>query len=287
MINLHTDLLLNPINWEIKTEGTFICNIGRLYLKWCHKAHDSYIKSAKAMATVHEIIKYEKKKGGKFAKWLKKIDNSPEITRSKLYYNVIFFGGFFKSLQYLPITLKSISKNTDVSDEDYEYILLAIKEVEKLHERVDMVYGEALEHRNLIRFSRKLMFDSRMRRNTTGYSNLSTPLSTVEHFNNVDPSIEDKLNLGLLNSERRLIYSGSVYKKREAWLEPASIYIALLDNYFLITEITIKNNTKWYTLMERPIPFDYLSIERKKGSNIRESCIIDQYSMNANTEPSR
>ena len=91
VINLHTDLLLNPINWEIKTEGTFICNIGRLYLKWCHKAHDSYINSAKAMVTVHEIIKYEKKKGGKFAKWLKKIDNSPEITRSKLYYNVIFF----------------------------------------------------------------------------------------------------------------------------------------------------------------------------------------------------
>lgn len=190
-------------------------------------------------------------------------------------------------MQYLPITLKSISKNTDVSDEDYEYILLAIKEVEKLNEQVDMVYGEALEHRNLIRFSRKLMFDSRMRQNTTGYSNLSTPLSTVEHFNNVDPSIEDKLNLGLLNSERKLIYSGSVYKKREAWLEPASVYIALLDNYFLITEITIKNNKKWYKLIERPIPIDYLSIERKKGSNIRESCIIDQYSMNANTEPSR
>lgn len=284
LINLHTELLLNPINWKIKTRGKFISGIGKLYLRWCHEAHDAYINYARAMATVHEIIKYEKKRGSLFAKWLKMIDNSPEITRSKLYHDVIFFGGFFKSLQNLPITLRSILKNTDISDEDHEYISLAIKEVEKLNEEVDKVHGDAIDHRNLIRFSRSLMFDSRKQQNTTGYSNLSTPLSNTENLNKVDPLIEDKLDLGLLNSERKLIYSGPVFKKREAWLDPSSVYIALLDNYFLITEITVKNNKNWYKLIERPIPIEYLSIERKKRSKKRESWNSDQSSTNIQTE---
>lgn len=284
LINLHTELLLNPINWKIKTKGKFISGIGKLYLKWCHETHDAYINYARAMATVHDIIKYEKKKGSPFAKWLKMIDNSPEITRSKLYHDVIFFGGFFKSLQNLPITLKSILKNTDPSDEDHEYISLAIKEIEKLNEEVDRVHGDAIDHRNLIRFSRQLMFDSRKQQNTTGYSNLSTPLSTTEHSNKVNSLIEDKLDLGLLNSERKLIYSGSVYKKKENWLDSTSVYIALLDNYFLITEITVKNNKNWYKLIERPIPIDYLSIEKKKRSKKKESWHTDQSSTNIQTD---
>lgn len=276
LIELHTEYLLDPITWKIKTKGKFISGIGKLYLKWCHEAHIPYLNYAKAMATVHEIINWEKKRKTKFSSWLKAIDNKPEITRSKMYYDVIFFGGFFKSLQNLPITLKSILTNTDKSDEDYDFLKLAIAEVQKLSSEVDKTHGEAIDHRNLIRFSKQLIFDSRNQENTTGYSNISSSSLNDQNCPSHSSMIEDRLELGLINDERKLILSGPLLKKRDLWLDPAPVYIALLDNYLLITEITMKDKRKWYKLIERPIPIDYLNVERKKETESRNSWNSDQ-----------
>lgn len=284
LIELHTAFLLNPITWKIKTKGKFITGIGRLYLKWCHEAYDLYILYAKAMATVHEIITYEKKKKTKFANWLKTIDNTPEITRSKMYHDVIFFGGFFKSLQNLPITLGSILKNTDASDEDYQDLKLAIQEVKKLNSAVDKAHGEAIDHRNVIRFSKQLIFDTRKQENTTGYANLSTPLLHDEKSTHGKTVIEDKLDLGLIYDERKLIKSGPLLKKREVWLDSTSVYIALLDNYMLITEITVKDKKKWYKLVERPIPIDYLSVETRRPLEQRMTWGYDQSTTSAHPD---
>lgn len=284
LIELHTAFLLSPITWKIKTKGKFITGIGRLYLKWCHEAYDLYIIYAKAMATVHEIITYEKKKKTKFANWLKAIDNTPEITRSKMYHDVIFFGGFFKSLQNLPITLGSILKNTDPSDEDYQDLKLAIQEVKKLNSEVDKAHGEAIDHRKVIRFSKQMIFDSRKQENTTGYSNLSTHSLQDEKSIHGRTLIEDKLDLGLIYDERKLIKSGPLLKKREVWLDSISVYIALLDNYMLITEITVKDKKKWYKLVERPIPIDYLSVETRRPLEQRMSWGYDQSTISANPD---
>lgn len=284
LIELHTEFLLNPITWKIETKGKFITGIGKLYLKWCREAHDSYIIYAKAMATVHEILKYEKKRKSKFANWLTTIDNTPEITRSKMYHDVIFFGGFFKSLQNLPITLESILKNTDASDEDYEPLKLAIQEVKKLNSDVDKAHGEAIDHRNLIRFSKQLIFDTRKQENTTGYANLSTPSLNEERTVIGHTLIEDKLDLGLINNERKLIFAGPLLKKREVWLESLSVYVALLDNYMLITEITVKDKKKWYKLVERPIPIDYLSVETRRPLDETRNFGNDQSATSARPE---
>nr|CAI6435869.1 CBM_HP1_G0009490.mRNA.1.CDS.1 [Saccharomyces cerevisiae] len=115
------------------------------------------------MATVHEIIMWEKKNKTKFVTWLKEIDNSVEITRSKMYHDVIFFGGFFKSLQNMPVTLRSILKNTDPSMEDYEYLKI-------LNFEVNQVHGLAIDHRKLVRFSKQLVLSTNS--NATSYVNV-------------------------------------------------------------------------------------------------------------------
>lgn len=261
LIELHKNFLLNPLFWKIKSKGKFIDGIGKIYLKWCNEAKDIYLEYAQSMATVHEIITWEKSHKTLFAKWLNDIDTCPEITKTKLYHDVIFFGGFFKSLQNLPVTLNSVLKNTDPSMEDYEYLKMAIKEVENLSCQVDKVHGTVTDHRQLIRFSRQLVISGHSSINNVAYVNLSR--STM-HENGSQSNKSDKLNLGLEKLERRLIMTGELKKKRELWPDPNPLFVALLDNYLLITESVVKNEKLLYKLVERPIPVEYLSLEIKK-----------------------
>ncbi|CAI1607362.1 hypothetical protein SEUBUCD646_0L04640 [Saccharomyces eubayanus] len=258
LIQLHTEFLLTPIFWKLKTRGKFIDGIGKIYSKWCAEAKDIYLDYAKAMATVHEIITWEKKNKTRFVAWLKNIDNSVEITRSKMYHDVIFFGGFFKSLQNMPVTLRSILKNTDPSMEDYEYLKIVIKDVENLNFEVNQVHGLAIDHRKLVRFSKQLVLSTNSS-NAASYVNVGGGSNTGE-----GDAIQDKLALGLAYPERKLILSGTVYKKRELWLDPTPVYIALLDNCLLITEEINKGESQRYKLIERPIPIDYLSLEKRR-----------------------
>lgn len=283
LIRLHKEFLLGPILWKLKTRGKFIDGVGKIYLKWCNEAHDIYLRYASDMATVHAVITSEKAHDTKFAHWLRAIDNLPEISRSKMYHDVIFFGGFFKSLQNLPITLNSILKNTEPSSEDYEYLKLVIKEVEKLSAEVNRVHGLAIDRRTLVRFSKQLVFRSTGDSNTVGYVNLATNDEEEEN-----KSSQDRLDLGLANPERKMLMTGMAMKKRELWLEPTPVYIVLLDNYFLITEAIIKGNQKRYKLAERPIPIDYLSLEERRkfehpqsaGSSMKDLAPRDSTSSN-------
>lgn len=282
LIKLHKEFLLAPILWKLKTRGKFIDGVGKIYLRWCNEAREIYLKYAVDMATVHSVITWEKENETKFAEWLKDIDNSPEISRSKMYHDVIFFGGFFKSLQNLPITLNSILKNTQPSSEDYEYLKLVIEAVEKLSSDVDRVHGQAIDHRALIRFSKQLVFRSTGGSNTVGYVNVAQISDGEEMANG-----QDRLDLGLVNPERKILMSGMVSKKRELWLDPTPVFIVLLDNYFLITEPIVKGNQKRFKLAERPIPIDYLSLEERRrlesvpssGNSLRESSTLDSPSL--------
>lgn len=242
LIQLHTEFLLTPIFWKLKTRGKFIDGIGKIYSKWCGEAKDIYLNYAKAMATVHEIIMWEKKNNTKFVSWLKEIDNSVEITRSKMYHDVIFFGGFFKSLQNMPVTLRSILKNTDPSVEDYEYLKIVIRDVERLNFEVNQVHGLAIDHRKLVRFSKQLVLSTNSS-NAASYVNIGGNTT----INGCD-AVQDKLALGLTYPERKLVLSGTVYKKRELWLDPTPVYIALLDNCLLITEEITKGEAQRYKL---------------------------------------
>ncbi|KAH3899995.1 Rho family guanine nucleotide exchange factor TUS1 SCDLUD_004312 [Saccharomycodes ludwigii] len=272
LINLHMEHLSNPIFHKLETRGKFIDGVGKIYLKWCHEARQIYIEYAEAMATVHEIINWEKKNHSRFSIWLQKMDNSPEITKSKIYYDVVFFGGFFKSLQNIPVTLNSILKNTDKSMEDYDYLCMAIQEIERLNSIVDKVHGEAVDRRKVIRLSRQLIIG-----NTLGYANLGTTATKTITVSGTRPldanlmeddteerSANDTLDLRLNEKSRRLIQDGILLKKRDLWLEPSQVHVFLLDNYFLITEPIKKTLDLKYKLLERPIPIDYLSLETKQ-----------------------
>ncbi|CAR26606.1 ZYRO0B13750p [Zygosaccharomyces rouxii] len=278
LIQLHKENLLSPIFWKLKTKGKFIDGVGKIYLKWCNEAREPYFRYATAMATVHEIITWEKQHNTRFAQWLREIDNSPEVTRSKMYHDVIFFGGFFKSLQNLPITLNSILKNTEPSVEDYEYLKLVIAEVENLSAEVDRVHGRAIDHRSLVRFSKQLVIRNPGNGSSGGYVNVAS--------NSIKESLGgsyEGLDLGLTDPEKIIIHSGTVLKKREMWLDSSPVFIVLLDNYFLITEFMRKGNVERFRLVEKPIPIDYLNLEQKRGqdisgsasASIRESSIRD------------
>lgn len=263
LIQLHKEYLLSPIFWKLKTKGKFIDGVGKIYLKWCNEAREPYFRYATAMATVHEVITWEKQHNTKFAQWLREIDNSPEVTRSKMYHDVIFFGGFFKSLQNLPITLNSILKNTEPSIEDYEYLKLVIAEVENLSAEVDRVHGRAIDHRSLVRFSKQLVIRNSGTGTSSSYVNVAS--------NGVKESLggsHEGLDLGLTDPEKVIIHSGTVLKKRDMWLDSSPVFIVLLDNYFLITEFVRKGNVERFRLVEKPIPIDYLNLEQKRGQDI-------------------
>ncbi|OXB42062.1 hypothetical protein B1J92_J04752g [Nakaseomyces glabratus] len=256
IIEIHKEFILKPLFWKIKTRGKFIDGIGKIYLKWCHEVRDAYLNYANAMATVHEVISWEKTHHTKFAEWLLEIDNLPEITRSKMYHDVIFFGGYFKSLQNMPVTLSSILKNTSPSSEDYGALQLVIKEVTQLSADVDKVHGMAIDRRKLIRFSKQLVYSSGNKGSTTGYINIGNPEKMVKG---------DKLSLGLADPKRVMINCDTVLKRSDHWLEPYPVFLALLDNFLLITELVSKGLEKKYKLIDRPIPIEYLNLEIKRA----------------------
>ncbi|CAB4256531.1 similar to Saccharomyces cerevisiae YLR425W TUS1 Guanine nucleotide exchange factor (GEF) that functions to modulate Rho1p activity as part of the cell integrity signaling pathway [Maudiozyma barnettii] len=260
LIDIHKTYILEPIFRKIEIKGKFIDGIGTIYLKWCNEARESYLRYAKAMATVHEIIKWEKQHGTRFSRWLDEVDHSPEITRSKMYYDVIFFGGYFKSLQNMTVTLSSILKVTDPSMEDYDYLTMVIKDIEKLSSEVDKVHGNAIDRRKLLRFSSQLLRDVPSKGSLHGYSNV---LNSSNNDVNYGEQTNDSLDIGINNPERMLLLSGKVLKKRELWLDPTPVFLVLLDNYLLVTETIVKNDNKKYKLVERPIPIDYLNLEKK------------------------
>ncbi|CCK69076.1 Rho family guanine nucleotide exchange factor TUS1 KNAG_0B06480 [Huiozyma naganishii CBS 8797] len=280
MIQLHKEYLMGPLFWKIKTKGKFIDGIGKIYLKWCHEARELYLQYATAMATVHEIITWEKKHNTQFSKWLKEVDDCPAIIRSKTYHDVIFFGGFFKSLQNMPITLNSILKNTDVSNEDHDYLKMVIRDIEQLSSDVNKVHGDAIDHRKLVRFSLQLQINNSTPAGYFNKANHSSPdgISTSLQEQN---SNNNGFDLALEDPERKLFWSGNLLKKRELWLDPIKVYVALLDNYLLVTEPLVKNGQKVYKLSEKPIPLDYLNLEKKVNvdsiHSLLESSAGDSY----------
>ncbi|SCU97672.1 LAFA_0G12618g1_1 [Lachancea sp. 'fantastica'] len=261
MIELHKEYLLSPIFWKLKSQGKFIDGVGKIYLQWCNAAWDLYVKYAESMAIVHDVIKWEKSHDTAFSLWLKKVDESSEISRSKLYHDVVFFGGFFKSLQNIPITLNSILKCTDKSMEDYEYLVLAIKEIVRLNATVDKIHGIAVDQRKLVRLSKQLAVGTGRNSSTIGYININNDVS-------IPSTGQEKLNLRLSDKSRKVIKTGTLHKKRELWLENSPVYLILLDNYLLITEIITKASDTKYRLCERPIPIDYLSLEAKEDASL-------------------
>ena len=288
MIQLHREYIIIPIFDKIQTRGKFIDGVGRIYAKWCTEAHDIYIDYSKAMAVVHEIIMWEKKHGTRFAKWLNAVDNSPEITRTKTYHDVIFFGGYIKSLQNMTVTLNSILKCTEPSMEDYEYLKAVIVDIERLSAEVDTVHGEAIDHQKLVRFANELILDGKATSAPYGGNVYSNGKGRGSDDNNNDngnehPGSNDRLNLGLHDPRRKLFMSGLVEKKRDLWIEPAPVFIALLDNYFLVTEVVTNNNEKKYRLVERPIPIDYLSLEKKMSHNESKRLSVPRFAAATST----
>lgn len=260
LIEVHKTFILEPIFQKIDAKGKFIDGIGEIYLKWCNEAREPYLRYAECMATVHEIIRWEKQHKTAFSSWLDSVDHSPEITRSKMYYDVIFFGGYFKSLQNMVVTLNSILKVTNHAIADYTILKRVIKDVEKLSGEVDRVHGDAIDRRKLARFSSLLLQSSISKHNMPSYSSL-THNSHVSDQGSTASS--DRLDIGLDRPERRLLLSGNVGRKRELWLDPTPVFLVLLDNYLLITEAITKGETLNYKLIGRPIPVDYLNLEKK------------------------
>ncbi|KAL6946999.1 hypothetical protein ACO0QE_001856 [Hanseniaspora vineae] len=265
LINVHSNYLLNPLYNKLETKGKFIDSVGKIYLKWVHEATDIYVQYAENMATVNEIINWEKQQPhSKFSAWLAQMDNSPEISRSKIYHDVIFFGGFFKSLQNMPITLSSILKNTDRSLEDYDYLKMAIEEIENLNALVDKTMGACSDRRRIIRLSKQLVISKNILQ-----ANLKQSPSTFEAsfaknaYSNSAFASTDDLNLRLNEKSRVLLKEGNLLKKRELRMDSLSVFVLLFDNYLLITESIIQNNEHKYKLIERPIPIEYLSLETK------------------------
>ncbi|SCV02668.1 LAMI_0H01750g1_1 [Lachancea mirantina] len=260
LIDLHKEFLLGPILWKLKSKGKFIDGVGKIYLKWCNEAHDIYSRYAVSMAEVHEIITWEKEHDTNFAHWLKQLDESSEISRSKLYHDVVFFGGFFKSLQNIPLTLNSILKWTDPSSEDYEYLKMAITEIEKLSANVDRIHGEAADRRKITRLARQLLLYPGSSNSMVNYINVGDPKGLSETGN-------EKLDLRLNERSRRILKSGVLTRRRDLWLEGSPSFVVLLDNYLLITELSLKEGGEKYKLSERPVPIDYLSLESKEDVN--------------------
>lgn len=262
LIEIHKKYLLIPLLNKIETQGKFITGIGEIFLNWCSIATIPYLKYTEKLASVRELIKFEKSKSNSiFVDWLVSIDsNSKEVISNSLDHNRIFFSGFIGHTQLLSLALNSVLKRLSPSDLDYKLLNEAIKKVDQLNKQIDEMQEVSLQHRHLKVLSNQLTWKSNVQ----------------------------EIDLKLYESSRRLIRKGTVFKKREKFLTSTVCYLILLDNYLLITEKReILNNFDNYKIIEKPIPIEFLQIESKNFQIPKQEAINnnDQEGNNGESYP--
>ncbi|CAM9016420.1 hypothetical protein WICANDRAFT_76879 [Wickerhamomyces anomalus NRRL Y-366-8] len=242
LIDIHKKHLLEPLLHRINTQGKFITNIGELFLNWATAATVPYLKYTEKLATVRELIKFEKNRQSRFAEWLYKVDQNPKVMEASLDHNRIFFSGFIGHTQLLSLALNSVYKKTRENDMDHVLLKNAIDEINKLNRKIDEMQDSALQNRHLRLLAGRLTWKNNVLAN----------------------------DLKLSEPNRRLIKEGAVTRKREKWIT-SNYYLILLDNYLLITE---PQKDEHYKISEKPIPIEFLQIETKNfasASNVNLS----------------
>ncbi|CCH45745.1 Rho1 guanine nucleotide exchange factor 3 [Wickerhamomyces ciferrii] len=231
LIEIHKKHLLEPLLNKLNSQGKFINNIGEIFLNWTQLATVPYLKYTEKLATVRELIKFEKKNNTQFAKWLYSIDSNPIVSQASLDHNRIFFSGFIGHTQLLSLALNSVWKKTKTSEFDYKILQNAIGEINKLNRKIDEMQDSALQNRHLKLLSNRLTWKTNVLIN----------------------------ELRLNEPNRRLIKEGHVMRKREKWIT-STYYLILIDNYLLITE---PQKDETFKISEKPIPIEFLQIETK------------------------
>lgn len=234
LIELHRKHLFEPLLAKLNTQGKYISDVGGIFLEWASRATVPYLKYTESLASVRELIKYEKSRHSIFAEWLYKIDEHPQVVAASLDHNRIFFSGFIGHTQLLSLALMSVRKKTRTSDVDYTVLGKAIDEVDKLNRKIDEMQEYALQSRHLRVLASQLVWKS----------------NVLER------------DLKLRESMRRLIKRGEVTRK-DKWTSSLN-YLILLDNYLLITE---EQKDGHYKICEKPIPVEFLQVESKDFSN--------------------
>jgi hypothetical protein len=230
LVELHRKHLLEPLIHKLNTQGKYLSGIGEIFLNFSKICAVQYMKYTEQMASVRELIKFEKARNSRFNQWLLSIDSHPQVTASSLDHNRVFFSGFTGHTQSLSLVLDSVFKKTKESDEDHHFLRLAIEAIGNLNRKIDETQGIALESRELRILSNQLIWKSNL---------LETDLKLSE-------------------PQRKIIKRGTTVRK-DKWAV-ASTQLILLDNYLLITDQQRDNHIK---MTEKPIPIEFLQVETK------------------------
>lgn len=230
LIELHRKHLLEPLINKLNSQGQYITGVGEIFLKWSQICTVPYIKYTEKLASVRELIKFEKARDSRFAQWLYQLDQTGDVLKASLDHNRIFFSGFIGHTQLLSLALQSVHRRTLETDEDFELLSDAVVAINKLNRKIDEKQDSALQSRHLKVLAKQLVWKSNV---------LETDLQ-------------------LSDSKRRLVKKGYVIKK-DKWTN-SNILLILLDNYLLITE---EKENSVLKIIEKPLPIEFLQIETK------------------------
>ncbi|CAI8500231.1 unnamed protein product [Hanseniaspora opuntiae] len=245
MANLHKAYILDPLYEKLNNDGKFINTVGEIYLRWVSNASKLYFEYTECMGYVNEVFEWEKAQpSSSFKKWIQEIEETPEIKMSKLYHDVIFLGGFFKSLQNLPLTLSSILKCITPEHDDYEFITIALEEIRALSNAVDKLLGITSDRCRILRINRQLVMNKHIKGKLDVLSD-GQKRDLLTQVNQDEAT--EKLELRLNEKQRKLLCEGEVLKKKDFYRPPnvashTRCLLFLFDNILLICEKESKFN---------------------------------------------
>ncbi|KAH3683419.1 hypothetical protein WICPIJ_005638 [Wickerhamomyces pijperi] len=230
LIDLHQKYLLEPLIEKLNQEGKFISGVGEIFLNWTQKAKNPYLQYTRSQANVREFIKIEKTKKSGFAKWLRTVDQRPEVIEASLDHDRIFSSGFIGHTQQLPLALGAIRKYYREDDMECKLLDQCIEFINSLNRRIDSLQDKSLHRRNTKLLNKTLRW--------------RTTIPIVD--------------LDLLSENRKLIKKSDVQFK-EGWSSYVPRTLILLDNYLLITI----QDEGFFKIIENPIPVSILQVELK------------------------
>ncbi|VVT45824.1 uncharacterized protein SAPINGB_P000909 [Magnusiomyces paraingens] len=241
LIDSNDNQLLTYLKIRQAQQGPFIQSIADLVLNWLKAARTPYLQRASTYSYAMRVVSSEKsKKNELFAAWLDKAERDPRLTRVQKF-DFLMSSPFMRLCRY-NLLFDRIRASTPVDDPEYRLWGRCIDECRIIVEEYNRIHGESEDISSIMTLEERITF----------------------------PNLEEKVDLRLRDSRRKIYYEGDVLRKGEFGLDYVDTHMVLLDNYLILAKVK-KDNLEKYMVTKRPIPLELLVIEQADGEPVIKS----------------
>lgn len=220
LIESNDNQLLTHLKIRQVQQGPYIDSVADLILNWLKVARNPYLARASTYSYAMRVVASEKGKNELFAAWLDKAEHDPRLTRQQKF-DFLVSSPFTRLCRY-NLLFGRIKASTPKSNPEYDLWDRCIEECRSIVEDYNRIHGESEDISSIMTLEERIQF----------------------------PSPEEKVDLRLWDSRRKIYYQGDVLRKGEYGIDYVDTHMILLDHYLILAKFK-KDNLEKYLVSKR------------------------------------